>query len=380
MFGYYHQTRVFLKMNRLSNNQEAFLVLLRAGLWENEVGLSQFDNIDYEEIYRLAVEQSVVGLVAAGIEHVVDVRISKEVALKFVVGALQLEHRNAAMNEFVANIIELLRKENVNALLVKGQGIAQCYVRPLWRTCGDVDLLLSKDNYEVAKNKLVQIASSTDDEDGKRKHLSLTIDPWVLELHGTLRTGLWKRLESVLDSAQDEVLYDGNVRLWLNGNTQVFLMRADEDIFFVFSHILQHFFVKGIGLRQICDWCRLLYVYKDKIDIKLLERRLKTGRLMREWRVFAALAVDHLGMPAEAMPLYEMSTCWSKKANKVMSLILETGNFGQSRDETYKTKYSTVIRYFISFYRHTSDMLRKAMVFPLDSFRTWLRVMWNSVK
>lgn len=42
--------------------------------------------------------------------------------------------------------------------------------------------------------------------------------------------------------------------------------RAEEDVVYVFAHILQHFFKGGIGLRQICDWCRLLYTYRDSLN------------------------------------------------------------------------------------------------------------------
>ena len=51
----------------MSEKQEAFLELLRAGLWEKEARLSQFGRVDYEEVMRLAEEQSVAGLVTAGL-------------------------------------------------------------------------------------------------------------------------------------------------------------------------------------------------------------------------------------------------------------------------------------------------------------------------
>ena len=51
---------------KLNNNQQAFLELVRAGLWEKDACLLQYGNIDFQEVYRLAQEQSVVGLVAAG--------------------------------------------------------------------------------------------------------------------------------------------------------------------------------------------------------------------------------------------------------------------------------------------------------------------------
>ena len=55
-------------MNNRNTNIEAFFALLRAGLWEKEVRLIQYDQINYDEVYRLAEEQAVEGLITAGIE------------------------------------------------------------------------------------------------------------------------------------------------------------------------------------------------------------------------------------------------------------------------------------------------------------------------
>jgi hypothetical protein len=53
---------------RLNKNQQVFFELVRAGLWEREARLSQFNDIDYAAVMEMADEQSVVGLVTAGIE------------------------------------------------------------------------------------------------------------------------------------------------------------------------------------------------------------------------------------------------------------------------------------------------------------------------
>jgi len=170
------------------NNIKAFLELVRAGLWEKKVSLSSCGEIDFDKIYRLAQEQAVVGLLAAGMEHVTDVRVPQTLALTIAGEVLQLEQRNRAMNEFVARLIGDLRKSDVYSLLVKGQGIAQCYEKPLWRTCGDVDLLLSEEYYEKAKEFLIPSSLSVETENVLAKHIGLTIKTWVVELHGTLRS------------------------------------------------------------------------------------------------------------------------------------------------------------------------------------------------
>lgn len=150
-------------MNTFNDSQLAFLSLLKAGLWEQEVRLSQFDMRDITTIYQLAEEQSVKGLVAAGLEHVIDVKVPKEEALQLAGEVMQLEQRNTAMNYFIGVIVDKMRTADIYTLLVKGQGIAQCYERPLWRACGDVDLFLSENNYQKAADLLIPLAKSVDE-------------------------------------------------------------------------------------------------------------------------------------------------------------------------------------------------------------------------
>ena len=347
-----------------------FFELVRAGLWGREVQLSQYKDIDYASIMRLAEEQAVVGLVTAGLEHVIDVKVPQEWILQFVGNTLQIEQQNKDMNEFLACLTEQLRKEDVYAILVKGQGIAQCYEKPLWRSSGDVDLLLSESNYERAKVFLTPLATDVETEYTHFKHQGMTVDDWVVELHGTLHSRLSKRVDNGIDEAQKDAFYGGNVRSWDNGGTQVFLPSPDNDVIFVFTHILHHFFFEGIGLRQICDWCRLLWTYKDKLNRGLLESRIRKMGLMSEWKAFAAFAVKWLGMPMEAMPLFDNNDTHNvnldKKADKICKFVLEVGNFGHKQRRDY-SGMSYLRRKFVSVWGRLRDMLRHFQLFPKDS-------------
>lgn len=151
-------------------NQKAFLALIREGLW----GVGNPDiridvAADWQEVYRLATEQSVLGLVLSGLEHS-DVKPPQVLLLQWIGEVQMIEQRNKAMNGFIAYLIGNLRKEDVNCLLVKGQGVAQCYEKPLWRCAGDIDLLLSDENYTKAKSALIPIASEVANEDETTKH------------------------------------------------------------------------------------------------------------------------------------------------------------------------------------------------------------------
>ena len=359
---------------------KAFFALLRAGLWEQGCRLPAFDRIDFKDVYKLASEQAIVGLIAAGLEHVEGNRLPREAVLPFMGQVLQLERRNKAMNAFIEELMARFRASGINAVIVKGQGVAQCYERPLWRTCGDVDLLLDSVNYEKAKQLLQPLASSVEDEDKARRHLAMTLSSWVVELHGTLFTHQLLRLNRVIGEVQDAVLLNNQVRIWTNGRENVSLPSPDNDVFFIFSHILQHYFVEGIGLRQICDWCRLLWIHKDSIDAGLLERRLRSAGIMTEWKAFAALAADWLGMPSEAIPLYSGSSRWSRKASHIVSLILETGNFGHNRDNSYRSRSPFLVRKAIALWRYTCDSVSHFLDFPLNSIRVWINIILGGIK
>ena len=303
----------------------AFYALLRAGLWEREVQLASYVPLNWKALYSFAEKQSVVGLVAAGLDYVKDVQLVKKDVAPFISSVYGLEGRNQAMNDFIRSQVERLREAGVFVLLVKGQGIAQCYERPFWRMCGDVDFLLDQENYLKAVSLLSPLASGSKKEGRYSKHLGLTIDSWSVELHGTLRSGLSSRVDRVIDAVQDASFRNKEVRVWKCGSAEVLLPSVDNDIIFVFTHFLKHFYKGGILVRQICGWCRLLWTYRGSVRLDLLEKRLRRMGLMREWKTFAAFAVTYLGMPSDAMPLYDAGSRWIEKAGRVSDYILAFG-------------------------------------------------------
>ena len=97
-------------------------------------------------------------------------------------------------------------------------------------------------------------------------------------------------------------------------------------------------------------------------------------RLLSEWKVFAAFAVEYLGMPQDAMPFYSAAPRVSRKARRVKEYVLEVGNFGHNRDSSYQAEKSFVARKVISFFRHLGDSLRHFLIFPLDSLLILFRL------
>jgi len=202
---------------------------------------------------------------------------------------------------------------------------------------------------------------------------------YVVELHGSIRTRLSRRVDGFIDGLQADVMRNGRVRVWRNGNTDVMVPAPDEDVIFLFTHILHHFFIDGIGLRQICDLCRFLWTYRDRLDVELLKSRLHAMGLMSEWRAFAALAVDWLGMPMDAMPLYSDLRRCSRKGDRIMAFVLECGNIGRNRKSDVVLRESYVGRKIRSLWVKMRDFARHCRLFPLDSVRFFWHFFWDGV-
>ena len=391
----------------LDYNQKFFFELLKAGLWGGQRPVQEFkslivqDSVDWEEVYQLAQEQSVQGIVLSGLEELktkgIELSIPKVLLLQWIGEVQVIEQWNKEMSVFVAELIEKLRKEDIYAILVKGQGIAQCYERPLWRSSGDIDLLLSDSNYDKAKDVLLPLATDIEQEYAHFKHLGMTINGWVVELHGTLHSRLSKRVDRMIDKMQGNVFFGGNVRSWDNNGTQVFIPAQNEDVIFVFTHILHHFYIEGVGLRQICDWCRLLWTYRESLNYGLLESRIREAGLMSEWMAFYNLASRYLGMPdldsrltgvesatsrhssnkfgSEHDSIADFMICdsrYDKKADRIVDFVMETGNFGHNRHNADGK--------LVSLWHKTKDFARHAQVFPLDSIKFYFHFVWDGIK
>lgn len=368
---------------QIDKNQLTFFELLRAGLFpvHGEGGMihdSLFKDVNWEKVYQLAQEQSLQGIVLQGIEELraknSELRVPQVLLLQWIGEVQVIEQRNKETNVFLASLSNKLKAAQIKALLVKGQGIAQCYEHPLWRACGDVDFLLDNENYEKGKDFLSGIAQDVHKENDFDEHFSVILDGWDVELHGSMRSMLPEKTDAFIDEIQKEAFEQNRYRVWNNNGIEIQLPCPDDDIIFVFTHILKHFFHYGIGLRQVCDWCRLIYTYRDSLNHGLLESRLRKMGLMSEWKVFGALAVEYLGMPKEYMSFYSDSKNYQRKADRVLAFILETGNFGHNRDNSYYNNPNAIVRGMMSLWRHTSDSFKHTHIFPVDSVRIWCRM------
>ena len=352
----------------MKSSEYYFLELLKAGLWERVTILEGKGPIAFDKVYQLAQEQSVVGVLASGLEFVRNRHFKKQEVISFVKQVYSIERKNVEMNDFLITLFNWMNENGIFAVLVKGQSVARKYQRPLWRVSGDIDLLLEKDQYIKALKFFSEKCVCTEKEDIYKKHIAFRADSFALELHGSFRTGIDARLDREMDVIYDDVFSNSTFESWQYKGVSIPVLAPHQEVIHLFVHIQKHFFKGGIGLRQICDWCRALWVSREEIDSTRLRLDLKRLGLFSEWEVFTSLAVDYLGMPQEAMPLYNHNK--KSQAGIILKRILVFGNFGGNRDVSYRSRIkSSFFRKTFTLFRQALDNLYVVRVFPLDAFR-----------
>ncbi|MDR1728368.1 MAG: nucleotidyltransferase family protein [Acidobacteriota bacterium] len=318
--------------------QARFLALLRAGLWGGAPGTDAFaaTPTDWRELRRLADRQSVLGLVYDGIAALpAPLRPQTPLLRQWYAQVVRIEHANLYMDEALAELCRLYRAIGLRPVLLKGQGVARCYANPLRRQCGDIDLYVGRRGFRGA-NEIVLAADSGNSAQDARpktspKHALLRYRGVVVENHrivAQLHDRRSRRHFAAMVAEQLEAPAVPGRRLALDG-CEVVLPPARFDAVFLLLHLFVHFLPEGVGVRQICDWARLLHVYRAELDRDKLREDVAALGLGRPWAVFGHIAVACLGLPRDEFPSFDgRDPQTAEAARQVLDMVFDEGNFG----------------------------------------------------
>lgn len=313
-----------------SNTIEQFFALIRSGLWGGKAASSPFDGgADWEALLRLASMQSLTGIFADGAGTLPrELMPPAETARRLFVTVESIRRANRRLDAVLAELEAGLRREGIEGILLKGQGVARAYLHPERRMCGDIDLYPGKGDAYLRCCEIVRsLGESEGREDESEKHFHFNRRGCSIEIHSHVMLAADPFVNRRLQRWTDEMLDDPSKlrHVEING-VEVNLPPVDFDAVFILQHIANHLLKGGIGLRQLCDWSRYLHVHAAEIDRARLGNNLRTLRLMNCWQLFGWLAVNRLGLPEAEMPFY--SPRHEKRALRCLRIILRKGNFG----------------------------------------------------
>lgn len=356
------------------------LALVRGSLWQTDVDLAPFRcaEVDWDEIARLAMQQTVGGLaINAALSLPEGLRPDEEWQTKGRSFLRRNSMTHLLLDGCVVQAYSKLKEAGIPAALLKGQAYARAYPEAILRQCGDIDLYIGQENFMRAVEASTHFGWTPKEKYAmSEKHYGCKLRGVDIELHRI--AGLLPRQKSDMKFRQwsHSILSDTQNTVVINGEH----IRVPSPLFnviFVFLHLYRHFISGGIGLRHVCDWTMLLHKHYNEIYEEELEGLLKDFGLYRAWHTFTPIAVDYLGLPEKECPFY--SPAYMKKAKKILSLMIAEGNFGCLKRKSFKRPKAYLAGKTFSFLNYSSSLWRKFKIDPCTCLTIYGKYIYEGV-
>ena len=165
-------------------------------------------------------------------------------------------------------LLQKLREEGVEPLLVKGITCRRLYPNPDHRLSTDEDILIPPENFEKCHRVLTQYGLETKDPAGESYEVPYT----------GKRSSLYLEIHKSLFPADNEAYGDLN-RFFADVRSRA--VEADgvptlcptDHMLYLICHAFKHFLHSGFGVRQVCDMMLFANAYGPEIDwLKILDR------------------------------------------------------------------------------------------------------------
>lgn len=359
-----------------STAKQVFFELLRMGLWktQSEIIFPSLNDEQWNQIYIWARQHTVEGLLFDSFNLLPEHNLpSQKIRLKWTIRLDQIERYNRRMNTLIAAQYKLFNTEQLNPILLKGQGVAACYKSPLLRVCGDIDWYFDQEKYDSATALLTQKKIAHTHTAGfsleyGSNGIQVEHHRRLFDLHSPLKQAFLKNLERKYRLNQQNCTID---------DTDVTLLAPELQILQVNSHILKHLLSFGIGLRQCCDAAVLYHFYANKIDKKALEGIYRRLGILSWIHLLHQVLVEQLGLPVECLPFpYPRET----KSQWMLEDIWQSGNFG-FHDSQYGEDFTssnqrnnTSGRIWASAKRYFKYAPQEAIFFPITHLYSKLKI------
>lgn len=296
---------------------------------EDELRLFPLSDGEWEEVYKMANEQTVSGPVFQGVCQLPDeVMPPVELLELWVVLVENIENISRKMNRAVGELLSFFWEKGLNAVVLKGQGTAQFYEHPLQRSCGDIDLFFNeKEELNKALDEIrIEVITPVKMPDGaytfRWKGIDVEIHRQMFDIHNP-----FKRRN--IDKLHKKQKNTGH------------LPSPMSHLLILNSHILKHLMGHGVGLRQLADMARAYHRLKGKYSEEEYNKLCASLGLSTWTKEMNGILVHTLGLPVTDLPEQSYS---DRYKSEITEKILQGGNFGKYAGSRSEENASSMVR------------------------------------
>lgn len=323
----------------MSESNRLFFQLLRFALG-TESDCPKMTISEWKMMFKICQEQCIVAFVGDALNRAKDVLTEptpeartefSDLILKWMGSGLRCKQINSKINRDCIGVSRAFQKAGFDSCILKGQGNALLYPHPFSRTPGDIDIWVRSRKKGLDMDGMVrEIIAFVRQMDGKAEisYHHVECPPY----HGTpvevhyrpqfLFSFLHnRRLQHFFACHADEQFAH---RISMEEG-EVHVPTAGFNVVFQLSHIFNHLFHEGIGMRQLIDYYYVLQ------HLTVEERQHDWGKILTPLGLYDMLGAvmwiftDVLGME----PKLCLVDPDERRGRLVLNEIMLGGNFGK---------------------------------------------------
>lgn len=324
-----------------------FFRLLRFSIDETLSPPEDIVPADYPALYRMSAEQALLGVTFKGVSRMPeDRRPGRELIMKWFSNSHRIASMNMTVNKNAVTVAKMFHRHGYRSCVLKGQGNALLYPDHYMRTPGDIDIWV-----EGGTRKVLDIVNKF--SPGTKHcyhHADFTpCGETPVEVHyrpSFMNNPFANRnlQHFFVDNADSQF---ANRAMLPDDAGTVSVPTAAFNRVYQMSHISNHFFNEGIGLRQFLD-----YYYVLRQGFTEAERN-ETGRTLKACGLYkiasAVMYVEREVFGLESrffiVPVDE------RRGKFILNEIMLSGNFGfyderidKYRGSQFKKNVQRIIR------------------------------------
>lgn len=339
---------------------------IRLSITDRNCCISHLDKEDWELLFDYCKRQAVIGIGFTTVEKLYkqDVRCPKDLMMRWMSLAMQIEQRNGRMNAACKDVSTMFIRDGFDCCVLKGQGNMLNYPEHLSyrRQSGDIDLWVHPQN---ARNPIKTAISYVYKHSKPKKgaiyhHIDMPMQNGIeLEVHfrpSFCRSFIRNRRMQRWFSIHSEICMRNKTTLGFSVPT------PSVNVIYQMCHIFSHYFHEGIGLRQMIDYYFALKTWhndcmekKDFQSQGMWMEGLGTPVMSKE-EVMHTLKSFGMGKFAAAVmwvlqTAFAMPDNWlicppdEKRGKELLDEIMLAGNFGQYDERGKDMKNGGMIKH-----------------------------------
>lgn len=261
------------------------------------------DGLDFDKLYELAKIHNVEALVYSALSRVAKSE-KFEQSVQYAVAA------DANQSYYLEQVADKFEENKIRFAIMKGFVIKPLYPSPEQRHSVDIDIFVDDENTDRVKEIMEELGFTVDRFNHNIRDDAYSIGRFVhIEIHRTLISN---------KCSWDKACQKITERLTPSDKYQYRSEMSQEDFYlYMIGHMAKHMKYSGMGIKMVVDVWVYLRKYRETLDMKLLNERLKEAGLS-EFNDNILKLINFWFEGAEA----------DEKIKKLSEYIISSGNYG----------------------------------------------------